>query len=92
MILFSENDRVVFPQNEPETNRPWEQLEPQLYNVSNNVPMGVTHYKGRLFVTVPRRRVGILSTLNVINTNEPKGSSPPLLPFPDAKTNSLHVS
>lgn len=83
---------MVFPQTESEINRPWEGLEPQPYNASNNVPMGVTHYKGRLFVTVPRRRVGIPSTLNVINTNEPKGSSPAFQPFPDSNTNSLHVS
>lgn len=83
---------MVFPQTESEINLPWDETEPQTYNASNNVPMGLTHYMGRLIVTVPRRRVGIPSTLNVINTNEPKGSSPPFQPFPDSRTNSLHVS
>lgn len=90
IIIFPGNDKVVFPQTDSDVNT--EELEPQAYNASNNVPMGVTHYRDRLIVTVPRRRVGIPSTLNVINVNEPKGSSPLFQPFPDSKTNSLHVS
>lgn len=58
----------------------------------NNIPMGATHYKDRIFVTVPRRSPGVASTLNVISTKSPKGSSPSFKPFPDAKTNTLHVN
>lgn len=54
--------------------------------------MGATHYNGHLIVTVPRRRVGIPSTLNYISTKSTKGSSPSFRAFPDQKTNDLHVS
>lgn len=59
----------------------------------NNVPMGVTHYKGRLFVTMPRRRIGIPSTLNYIDLQKDgKHHSPKLYAYPDFETNYLNVS
>lgn len=54
--------------------------------------MGTTHFKGRLFVTVPRRRPGIPSTLNYILTKSTRGSSPSFRSFPDFETNELHVN
>lgn len=54
--------------------------------------MGATHYKDRIFVTVPRRSPGVASTLNVISMKSAKGSSPDFKPFPNAKTNRLHVN
>uniref|UniRef100_A0A0A1X3L0 L-dopachrome isomerase n=1 Tax=Zeugodacus cucurbitae TaxID=28588 RepID=A0A0A1X3L0_ZEUCU len=57
----------------------------------NNVPMGVTHYKGRLFVTMPRRRIGIPSTLNYIDLQKDgKQTSPKLRAYPDFETNYLN--
>ncbi|XP_053946313.1 L-dopachrome tautomerase yellow-f2-like [Anastrepha ludens] len=57
----------------------------------NNVPMGVTHYKGRLFVTMPRRRTGIPSTLNYIDLQKDgKQHSPKLHAYPDFETNYLN--
>nr|XP_014086652.1 L-dopachrome tautomerase yellow-f2 isoform X3 [Bactrocera oleae] len=57
----------------------------------NNVPMGVTHYKGRLFITMPRRRIGIPSTLNYIDLqNDGKQYSPKLHAYPDFETNYLN--
>uniref|UniRef100_A0A1Y9H9G8 Yellow protein n=1 Tax=Anopheles farauti TaxID=69004 RepID=A0A1Y9H9G8_9DIPT len=60
----------------------------------HNLPMGVTHHKGRLFVTVPRRRTGIPSTLNVIVLDQvAEGEkSPKLVAYPDALTNELRKS
>ncbi|XP_023294204.2 L-dopachrome tautomerase yellow-f2-like isoform X1 [Lucilia cuprina] len=56
----------------------------------NNVPMGATHFKGRLFVTMPRRRVGIPSTLNYIDLNKDGAQeSPKLIAYPDFETNQL---
>ncbi|XP_055537153.1 L-dopachrome tautomerase yellow-f-like [Wyeomyia smithii] len=57
-----------------------------------NVPMGVTHHKGRLFITVPRRFPGVPSTLNVIDiATIPEGEmSPPLKAYPDYIVNQLH--
>lgn len=55
----------------------------------NNVPMGIEHYQNRLFVTVPRRRMGIPSTLNYVNLQGGHNKSPRLRPFPDLATNTL---
>lgn len=56
----------------------------------NNVPMGVTHYKGRVFVTMPRRRVGIPSTLNFIDmVKDGTQKSPKLNAYPDFETNQF---
>jgi len=54
--------------------------------------MGANHYKGRLFVTVPRRRLGIPSTLNFISTKSTKGTGPSFRPYPDIQTNELNPS
>ncbi|KAJ6628025.1 L-dopachrome tautomerase yellow-f2 [Pseudolycoriella hygida] len=56
----------------------------------NNVPMGVTHFKGKFIVTIPRRKPGIKSTLNYVSSKFSKGSSPNLRSFPDLETNQLH--
>lgn len=59
----------------------------------NNIPMGVEHYKGRLFITVPRRNPGVPSTLNHIEMNlNIRNKSPLLKPFPNLARNDLHVS
>lgn len=61
----------------------------------NNVPQGFFHYKDRIFVGVPRRAIGVPSTLNFIKV-DPASTEPlldPLLePYPDYNINSLHVS
>lgn len=63
------------------------------YIAYNNVPMGLTHHNGRLFVTMPRRRPGIPATLNVIDLNAKSvGVSPLLRGYPDYERNTLMVS
>lgn len=75
----------VFPGSQPNQNSP-------MFIQYNNVPMGVDHYNGHLFITMPRRREGIPSTLNVINLNaNSRNKSPLLTPYPDIETNVLHV-
>lgn len=54
--------------------------------------MGATHYKGKIFITVPRRRDGTPSTLNFVYTKATKGSSPSLNAFPSEEMNALHVN
>lgn len=54
--------------------------------------MGASHYKGRIFLTVPRRRVGVPSTLNFVYTKNAKGSSPSYKAFPSEEINELHVN
>lgn len=63
------------------------------YTAYNNVPMGATHHKGRLFITMPRRRTGIPSTLNYINMNKAAGNqSPRLRAYPNLEVNTVNVS
>lgn len=63
------------------------------YTAYNNVPMGATHHKGRLFITMPRRRTGIPSTLNYIDMNKAAGNrSPRLRAYPNLEVNTLNVS
>lgn len=47
--------------------------------------------EGKIIVTVPRRALGIPSTLNYIDANLPVGSSPALRPYPNFEMNELHV-
>ena len=55
--------------------------------------MGATHFNGRLFITMPRRRIGIPSTLNYIDMiRDGTTTSPKLHAYPDFKTNQLSVS
>ncbi|XP_055851594.1 L-dopachrome tautomerase yellow-f2-like [Episyrphus balteatus] len=56
----------------------------------NNVPMGVSHFKGKLFITMPRRRLGIPSTLNYIDLKTVGSNrSPKLRAYPDMDTNEF---
>lgn len=55
--------------------------------------MGASHYKGRLFVTVPRRRPGIPSTLNYIDIKaEGSTASPMLRAYPSLEQNMISSS
>lgn len=58
----------------------------------NNLPMGVTHHKDRLFITLPRRRIGMPATITYVRTNGMKGSSPSLQAYPNYRMNQVHVS
>ncbi|XP_052131309.1 protein yellow-like isoform X2 [Frankliniella occidentalis] len=53
----------------------------------NNLPVGIEVWGDKLFVTVPRWRAGIPSTLNYISLSQSYGDSPRLVPYPDWKTN-----
>lgn len=55
----------------------------------NNLPLGIAHYKDRVFVTIPRRKPGIPSTLNFVSFS--KKPSPELSSFPDYESNRLGV-
>ncbi|XP_037948418.1 L-dopachrome tautomerase yellow-f2-like isoform X2 [Teleopsis dalmanni] len=61
------------------------------YIAYNNVPMGATHFQGRLFITMPRRRVGIPSTLNYIDMiKDGNNPSPKLHAYPNFDTNDIN--
>lgn len=62
------------------------------YNAYGNLPMGVTHYAGFLYVTIPRRRTGIPATLNRIDlTRNPSVNGPALEPYPNLLANTLRT-
>ncbi|XP_063836045.1 L-dopachrome tautomerase yellow-f-like [Ostrinia nubilalis] len=58
---------------------------------NNNVPIGFEVYGDRVFITVPRRRYGIPSTLNYVELKR-GGSSPLLKPYPDDESIKKFVS
>ncbi|XP_049884200.1 L-dopachrome tautomerase yellow-f2-like isoform X2 [Pectinophora gossypiella] len=52
----------------------------------NNLPMGVERVDNRLFITLPRRRYGIPSTLNYLDlTRDSNTRSPGLRPYPNLR-------
>ncbi|KAL0858540.1 hypothetical protein ABMA27_012395 [Loxostege sticticalis] len=58
---------------------------------NNNVPIGFEVYKDKVFITVPRRRYGIPSTLNYVQLKH--GVPSPLLrPYPDVEKSKTFVS
>ncbi|XP_058839735.1 L-dopachrome tautomerase yellow-f-like [Topomyia yanbarensis] len=65
----------------------------ETFNAYGNLPMGIAHHKGRLFVSIPRRRPGIPSTLAVINMHAVQGvNNPPLVGYPEQLVNTLHCN
>lgn len=85
-IFPSDNDYGLF------TNRarPAFPSQNDSYVPYNNVPMGVSHFNGKLFITVPRRRLGIPSTLNYIDMKTVGSNrSPKLRAYPDMETNEF---
>ncbi|CAG5001090.1 unnamed protein product [Parnassius apollo] len=56
----------------------------------NNVPIGMEVYADRVFITVPRRRHGIPSTLNYVQLNGDK--CPALKPYPSTESRKEFVS
>lgn len=67
-------------------------LDSMAYDAYVNIPFGVAHYKGRLFVALPRRNPGIPSTLNVAVLNgDPPHLNPRLTGYPNYQVTSLDV-
>nr|AAG01014.3 dopachrome conversion enzyme [Aedes aegypti] len=93
---------VVSGQRQVEEVLKWQQVEfdvpasvlsaPDGYIPINNIPMSGVHYKNRVFVTVPRRRWGIPSTLNVVELEPPYPVTNPVLkPYPSFELNELRA-
>jgi hypothetical protein len=59
------------------------------YIYQNNIPMGANVWNNKLFITVPRRRPGVPSTLNYVLVNGTQRQNVPLIPYPDWDTNTL---
>lgn len=62
------------------------------YTPYNNVPTGVTHHKGRVFISIARRTPGIPSTLNYFDISKTENNeSPSVQGYPNYDINELHV-
>lgn len=59
------------------------------YIPENNLPNGAVHYGGRVFITVPRRKEGVLSSLNYIDVDDKPSTGPLLKPYPNYEWNKL---
>lgn len=51
--------------------------------------MGANRWKDKLFITVPRRRVGVPSTLNFVWMNSTERHNVPLIPYPNWRINQF---
>ncbi|XP_055537142.1 L-dopachrome tautomerase yellow-f-like [Wyeomyia smithii] len=79
--------------NNVSTSNQMVQRPAESFNAYGNVPMGLSHHKGRLFVTFPRRNPGIPATLTVINMLQFQGvNNPPVSAYPDGITNTLQLN
>ncbi|XP_053684628.1 L-dopachrome tautomerase yellow-f2 [Sabethes cyaneus] len=84
-VLEADQPAIVFNNQEAQESN-------ETFNAYGNIPMGVSHYKGRLFITIPRRRPGIPATLTVINMEKVQQiNNPSLSGYPEALTNTLHL-
>lgn len=52
--------------------------------------MGANVWGNKLFITVPRRRLGVPSSLNYIDLNSSVRHNVPLIPYPNLEMNSLN--
>ncbi|KAI5740865.1 hypothetical protein M8J76_007995 [Diaphorina citri] len=55
----------------------------------NNLPVGMEVWRNKLFVTVPRWREGVPSTLNYIPLDSVTSASPNLIPYPSWEANQV---
>ncbi|XP_027854027.2 protein yellow-like isoform X2 [Aphis gossypii] len=60
------------------------------YVQANNLPLGLEVWRDKLFITVPRWKAGVASTLNYVSLgSEPENRSPNLIPYPSYEQNRL---
>ncbi|CAH1116241.1 unnamed protein product [Phaedon cochleariae] len=57
------------------------------YQYENNIPMGANVWRNKLFITVPRRRLGVPSTLNYVRLDSSNRYNVPLIPYPNWNIN-----
>ncbi|XP_018332063.1 L-dopachrome tautomerase yellow-f2 [Agrilus planipennis] len=86
---LGENTEIVFPSDDPVSGVGSELNQNDDYIYENNIPMGANRWEDKLFITVPRRRNGVPSTLNYVSINSRNRHNVPLIPYPDAESNML---
>ncbi|XP_055386524.1 L-dopachrome tautomerase yellow-f2 [Condylostylus longicornis] len=60
------------------------------YIKDNNLPLGLEVWGDKMFITVPRWKAGVASSLNYIDLNS-KDKSPKLRPYPSWEANELPI-
>ncbi|KAL0112547.1 hypothetical protein PUN28_012099 [Cardiocondyla obscurior] len=60
------------------------------YIPENNMPLGLGIWHEKMFVTIPRWKNGVLSTLNYFSKSDDK-HSPVLMPYPDLEANNISL-
>lgn len=71
----------------PDNSMELKAIENQIYIPKNNVPLGIAKWKNKVFVTIPRWKSGVVSTLNYVEISENK--SPLLNPYPSWQMNYI---
>ncbi|XP_050424662.1 uncharacterized protein LOC126835860 [Adelges cooleyi] len=61
------------------------------YVQANNMPLGLEVWRDKLFITVPRWKSGVASTLNYVSlgSSDAQNRSPKLIPYPKYEQNRL---
>lgn len=59
------------------------------YIIKNNLPLGLDIWQDKLFITVPRWKAGVASSLNYVKITNDGNKSPVLIPYPSWELNSL---
>lgn len=54
----------------------------------NNLPLGIERWQNKLFITVPRWKTGVASSLNYVDLND-SNESPLLKPYPSWENHQL---
>ncbi|XP_075970705.1 L-dopachrome tautomerase yellow-f2-like [Anticarsia gemmatalis] len=65
-------------------------IKEKRYIPENNLPLGLAHWRNKMFVSVPRWKAGVASTLNYIDLDGPQDQ--PLKPYPSFKDNFVSDS
>ncbi|XP_011506369.1 PREDICTED: protein yellow [Ceratosolen solmsi marchali] len=75
--------RVIYKWKQMEYDWPNEETKSIFsnYKQEDNLPLGLEVAGDRIFITVPRWKRGVVSSLNYININDSR-TSPPLIPYP----------
>lgn len=60
-------------------------IKDKIFVRANNLPLGLARWKNKVFVTVPRWKNGVASSLNYVDIDGPQDQ--PLKPYPSLKDN-----
>jgi len=93
-ITLAAQPEELFAWNElefqwPDANTKNAALQARSYIPENNLPLGVEKWNNKLFVTVPRWKAGVASSLNYVQLPSDGNKKPALIPYPNWKSNTL---